>query len=328
LGMKATMASLIARYTSKHLKMILMGKNEKDFDSYVNLPHLIAPFVNNPDSALNTFNWCLDESKKRLQILHDTKCNDINELNQKIYSAFEKNIFIADPFSEDLDNPSPLKPLPFLVVFIDELDWLQSTLQQIDKQLFLDLVQYSKEIGIHLVLTQSSPSVHSLTPTLKYIFPTRLAFKVDSHVESLLILNQLGAEKLIVKGDALLLLPDHRQTIRLQIGTLNQKEYSQLVSNFQSKQTFDDNIINYQPKQTNTTPENQDLYDMAVQHVLNSQKTSISFLQRKMKIGYNLANQLLEQMEMNGILSKAELGGKREILIHSNKQQAKGKKWH
>ncbi|QRN41711.1 MAG: hypothetical protein GKC53_06375 [Neisseriaceae bacterium] len=325
LGMQAAIASLIARNTSQNMRMIFMGKNETDFGSYINLPHLIAPVIKKPTCVLNTINWCLNQAQKRLKILHDTQSKDINELNKKIYAASEKNIFIADPFSEDLDNPSPLKPLSFLVIFISELNWLNPMLQQIDKELLRKLIQYCKEIGIHLVSTQSTPSIQSITPTLKYAFPTRLAFKVNTHIQSLLILNQTGAEQLLSTGDCLLLLPDHLQTIHLQIGTLSRKECSQLMSNFDLEPIFDEDISNYQAKKHNE-PQNHDLYDMAVQHILNSQKTSISFLQRKMKIGYNLANQLLEQMQDNGILSKAELGGRRKILIDNKQIYTKDKK--
>ncbi|MFH4355096.1 MAG: DNA translocase FtsK 4TM domain-containing protein [Neisseriaceae bacterium] len=302
---------LVFKYSLQNLQLILIEHENNFFNDIKELPHLITPVIRTLDSALSALAWVIAEITRRLQIFQQIGCTTIEELNDKILQGHKKGILVPDPFSENLDDPQPLRPFPYLVIMVDELEWLSRN--ENVNSLLLQLVSQGHSTGIHLLAGQSYFSIHRLDPAIKTFFSARLSFQLENKLDSRYLLGQEGAESLLAFPDALLALNDSHRPLRFQLALCNSTDYRHLIRNFKLKPKFNHSILHYTP-QTLPNEKNDDLYDLAVQYVLTHKKTSISFLQRKMKIGYNLANELLVRMEKQGILSKGDLGGKREIL--------------
>ncbi|MBR7001890.1 MAG: DNA translocase FtsK 4TM domain-containing protein [Neisseriaceae bacterium] len=323
-GVNSMIVSMLYKARPDEVRFIMIDPKMLELSVYQDIPHLLCPVVTDMKLAANALAWSVAEMDKRYKLLAHVGVRNIEGFNAKIQEAIEKKQNIPNPFSLDPDNPEPLEKLPFIVVVVDEFaDLMMTGDKKKVEEYIVRLAQKARAAGIHLILATQRPSVDVITGLIKANIPTRIAFQVSSKVDSRTVLDQMGAENLLGQGDMLFLPPGTAYPQRIHGAFLSDDEVLEIVAWIKrhSAPNYIDGILDGGTGADDggfggiAGGENQDeLFDQAVKFVLETRKTSISSLQRHLRVGYNRAANLIEAMEQAGVLSALELGGARKIL--------------
>ena len=295
-GINSMILSLLYRNSPDNLRLMMIDPKMLEFSIYNDIPHLLTPVITNPKKAIAGLANMLKEMDRRYHLMSKAKVKNIENYNQKF----------------------PENRLPYIVVIIDELADLMMTGGKDVEISISRLAQMARASGIHLIVATQRPSVDVVTELIKANLPSRISFKVGQKIDSKVILDQYGAESLLGKGDMLFTLPSDNSLIRLHAPFTSEEEIEQIVEFLKSQRgvKYDENFL---PENLGADEEasfeRDELYEEAKEIVLREQKTSISYLQRKLQIGYNRAANIVEQLEMAGVLSAPNAKGQREILI-------------
>lgn len=330
-GINAMILSLLYKATPDQVRLILIDPKMLEMSVYEDIPHLLAPVVTDMREAANALTWCVNEMERRYKLMSKMGVRNLAGFNTKITEAHKKEENIPNPFSLTPDAPEPLEALPFIVVVIDELADLMMVAGKKIEELIARLAQKARAAGIHLVLATQRPSVDVITGLIKANIPTRISFQVSSRIDSRTILDQMGAESLLGQGDMLYLPPGTSLPIRVHGAFVDDDEVHRVVDYLkeQGEPEYIEGILEggapgetgdgVNPVTGLADPESDPLYDQAVAVVMESQRASISGVQRQLRVGYNRAARLIEEMERAGIVSAMRPNGNREILVPINK---------
>ena len=325
-GINAMILSLLYKAEARDVRLLMIDPKMLEMSVYEGIPHLLAPVVTDMRQAANGLNWCVFEMERRYKLMSKLGVRNLAGYNQKIDQAKDRSEFIPNPFSLTPDEPEPLDRLPFIVVVIDELADLMMVVGKKIEELIARLAQKARAAGIHLILATQRPSVDVITGLIKANIPTRMAFQVSSKIDSRTILDQMGAESLLGSGDMLYLPSGSGMPIRVHGAFVSDEEVHRVVSYLKSQGpanyiegVLEGGTIDGESDGPdlfgNSGGEKDPLYDQAVEIVLKNRKASISLVQRHLKIGYNRAARLVEDMEHSGLVSSMGTNGQREILV-------------
>ncbi|HEV8646295.1 MAG TPA: DNA translocase FtsK 4TM domain-containing protein [Burkholderiales bacterium] len=325
-ALNAMILSLVYKAPAKDVRLILVDPKMLELSVYEGIPHLLAPVVTDMKQAAQALNWCVGEMDRRYKLMSTLGVRNLSGFNQKIKEAEKAGRPLTNPFTITPENPEPLTELPLIVVVIDELADLMMVVGKKVEELIARLAQKARAAGVHLILATQRPSVDVITGLIKANIPTRVAFQVSSKVDSRTILDQMGAEQLLGQGDMLYLPPGTGYPQRVHGAFVADQEVHKVVDYLKSRgqpQYIDDVLEGGEAdaEEGVTTGEAQGeadpLYDQAVEIVLKSRRASISLVQRHLRIGYNRAARLIEQMERAGMVSTMQPNGNREVLAPS-----------
>ena len=327
-GINAMILSLLYKAEARDVRLILIDPKMLEMSVYEGIPHLLAPVVTDMKQAANALNWCVGEMERRYKLMSKLGVRNLAGYNKKIAEAAERGETLGNPFSLTPEQPEPLERLPFVVVVIDELADLMMVVGKKIEELIARLAQKARAAGIHLILATQRPSVDVITGLIKANIPTRLSFQVSSKIDSRTILDQMGAEALLGMGDMLYMPSGTGLPIRVHGAFVSDDEVHRVVSYL--KQQGEPNYIEGILEggvldgdgdvSTADMPgggggEADPMYDQAVAVVLQHRRASISLVQRHLRIGYNRAARLLEQMEKSGLVSAMSTNGNRDIVV-------------
>ncbi|MFO6420109.1 DNA translocase FtsK [Hylemonella sp. W303a] len=328
-GINAMILSLLYKAEAKDVRLLMIDPKMLEMSVYEGIPHLLAPVVTDMRQAAHGLNWCVAEMEKRYRLMSKLGVRNLAGYNAKIDEATAKEEFLYNPFSLTPDSPEPLKRLPHIVVVIDELADLMMVVGKKIEELIARLAQKARAAGIHLILATQRPSVDVITGLIKANIPTRIAFQVSSKIDSRTILDQMGAEALLGMGDMLYLPSGTGLPIRVHGAFVSDEEVHRVVSYLKSQGEPDyiegvleggtvdgeDGGLGLGGEGSGAGGEKDPMYDQAVEIVLKNRKASISLVQRHLKIGYNRAARLVEDMENAGLVSPMNTNGQRDILV-------------
>ena len=323
-AINAMILSLLYKAKPEDVRLIMIDPKMLELSVYEGIPHLLAPVVTDMKLAANALNWCVGEMEKRYKLMSAVGVRNLQGFNQKIRNAEAAGKKLTNPFSLTPDAPEPLAKLPMIVVVIDELADLMMVAGKQIEQLIARLAQKARAAGIHLILATQRPSVDVITGLIKANIPTRVAFQVSSKIDSRTILDQMGAESLLGAGDMLFLPPGTGYPQRVHGAFVADEEVHSVVEYLKQfgEPEYEEGILSGPTPEGGTpdlfgdTPdaEADPLYDEAVSFVLRTRRASISSVQRQLRIGYNRAARLVEQMETAGLVSPMGTNGNREVL--------------
>ena len=324
-GVNGMIMSMLFKATPDEVRFIMIDPKMLELSIYDGIPHLLCPVVTDMREAGQALNWCVAEMEKRYRLLSHAGVRNLDGFNQKVEQAKAAGKPLLNPFSLNPDDPEPLEKLPLIVVVIDELADLMMTERKSVEQQIARLAQKARAAGIHMIVATQRPSVDVVTGLIKANIPTRMAFTVQSKIDSRTILDQMGADELLKYGDSLFLQPGSAEPTRLQGAFVSDDEVHQVV-NFVKEQAptnYIEGLLSGEAaiETTNIVNPNansDELFDQAVAFVLESRKTSISALQRQLRIGYNRAANLVDALENAGVLSPADVNGSRRILAQKD----------
>ena len=324
-GVNGMIMSMLFKATPEEVRFIMIDPKMLELSIYDGIPHLLCPVVTDMREAGQALNWCVAEMEKRYRLLSHAGVRNLEGFNQKVEAAKAAGKPLLNPFSLSPDNPEPLEKLPLIVVVIDELADLMMTERKSVEQQIARLAQKARAAGIHMIVATQRPSVDVVTGLIKANIPTRMAFTVQSKIDSRTILDQMGADELLKYGDSLFLQPGSAEPTRLQGAFVSDNEVHQVVNYVKSQAPADyvEGLLSGEAalETTNIVNPNagsDELFDQAVAYILESKKTSISSLQRQLRIGYNRAANLMEALENAGVVSPADINGSRRILAQKD----------
>ncbi|WP_287881560.1 DNA translocase FtsK [Aquitalea sp.] len=326
-AINAMILSLLYKSTAREVRLIMVDPKMLELSVYEGIPHLLAPVVTDMKQAANALNWCVGEMERRYRLMSKLGVRNLAGYNQKIKDAEKSGEKIPNPFSLTPETPEPLDTLPLIVVVIDELADLMMVAGKKIEELIARLAQKARAAGIHLILATQRPSVDVITGLIKANIPTRIAFQVSSKIDSRTILDQMGAEALLGQGDMLYLPPGSGYPNRVHGAFVADDEVHHVVEFLKANGEPDyiEGILSGQAEadegsaaaasEADGGSEADPLYDEAVAIVVKTRKASISSVQRHLRIGYNRAARLIEQMESAGLVSAMETNGNRTVLV-------------
>jgi DNA segregation ATPase FtsK/SpoIIIE, S-DNA-T family len=325
-GINAMILSLLYKAEARDVRLLMIDPKMLEMSVYEGIPHLLAPVVTDMRQAAHGLNWCVGEMERRYKLLSKMGVRNLAGYNTKIDDAKSRGEFIYNPFSLTPEEPEPLDRLPHIVVVIDELADLMMVVGKKIEELIARLAQKARAAGIHLILATQRPSVDVITGLIKANIPTRISFQVSSKIDSRTILDQMGAEALLGMGDMLYMASGTGLPIRVHGAYVSDEEVHRVVSYLKTQGEPDyidgvleggtvDGEVDLLGDGTGSGNEKDPMYDQAVEVVLKNRKASISLVQRHLKIGYNRAARLVEDMEKAGMVSAMSSNGQREILV-------------
>ncbi len=327
-ALNAMILSLLYKATAADVRMIMIDPKMLELSVYEGIPSLLAPVVTDMKEAANALRWCVAEMERRYKLMATLGVRNIAGYNRKVSDAVAAGTPLYDPFFKrrnDSESPKPLDHLPFIVVIVDELADMMMTVGKKVEELIARLAQKARAAGIHLILATQRPSVDVITGLIKANIPTRMAFQVSSRVDSRTILDQSGAESLLGHGDMLYLPPGTSMPQRVHGAFVSDQEVHKVVEQLRAlgAPEYIDAIVNAPAEgmeegagfdAVDTGGEQDELFDQAVRIVTETRRASISGVQRRLKIGYNRAARMMEDMERVGIVGELQSNGAREVL--------------
>jgi S-DNA-T family DNA segregation ATPase FtsK/SpoIIIE len=322
-GINAMLLSLVYKSPPSQVRLILIDPKMLELSIYEGIPHLLAPVVTDMRQAANALNWCVAEMDRRYKLMNALGVRNMGGLNQKVREAAKAKQPILDPLAPDPATAEPLHEVSLIVVVIDELADLMMVVGKKLEELVARLAQKARAAGIHLILATQRPSVDVITGLIKANIPSRIAFQVSARVDSRTILDQMGAESLLGQGDMLFLPPGSGYPQRVHGAFVADHEVHKVVDYLKklARPQYLDSVL--EGPETEEAEEgaleapdgeSDPLYDQAVAIVLKTRRASISLVQRHLRIGYNRAARLIEQMERSGLVSAMQTNGNREVL--------------
>jgi len=327
-GLNAMLLSFLFKSTPDEVRMLMIDPKMLELSIYEGIPHLLAPVVTDMKEAANALRWCVAEMDRRYKLMAALGVRNLAGYNTKVTEAEEQGEPLVDPlWRPNAPNageaPEELATLPYVVVVVDEFADMIMVVGKKVEELIARIAQKARAAGIHLILATQRPSVDVITGLIKANIPTRIAFQVSSKIDSRTILDQQGAEQLLGNGDMLYLAPGTGVPIRIHGAFVADQEVHKVVEDWRQRGTpeYIDGLLDEQLSLTGEEnaeeddAETDELYDQAVQIVMETRRASISGVQRRLKIGYNRAARLLEAMEKAGLVSAMESNGTREVLI-------------
>jgi S-DNA-T family DNA segregation ATPase FtsK/SpoIIIE len=329
-AINAMILSLLYKALPGEVRLIMIDPKMLELSVYEGIPHLLTPVVTDMKEAANALRWCVGEMERRYKLMAALGVRNIGGYNRKVREAIDKGKPIADPLfnadevlEEDPEVPT-LETLPFIVIIVDELADMMMVVGKKVEELIARLAQKARAAGIHLILATQRPSVDVITGLIKANIPTRIAFQVSSKIDSRTILDQPGAEQLLGHGDMLYLAPGTGLPTRVHGAFVDDAEVHRVVDHLKGRgepeyiddilQTTTDFLPGSGGQSEDADAETDALYDDAVRIVTETRRASISGVQRRLKIGYNRAARMIEQMELAGVVGPQQSNGNREVL--------------
>jgi S-DNA-T family DNA segregation ATPase FtsK/SpoIIIE len=329
-AVNAMVLSLLYKSKASDVRLIMIDPKMLELSVYEGIPHLLAPVVTDMAQASSALRWCVAEMERRYQIMSTLGVRNIAGYNRKLKEAADKGEKLRDPMftpSEEHPEAPELEKLPLIVVVVDELADLMMTTGKKVEQLIARLAQKARASGVHLILATQRPSVDVITGLIKANIPSRIAFQVSAKVDSRTVIDQMGAESLLGHGDMLYLGPGTSHLVRVHGAFVSDQEVHRVVNHLrkQGKPAYLEGILETASEDVGgfaagglpghgSDAESDPLYDQAVHIVTDTRRASISGVQRRLKIGYNRAARMLEQMEETGVVGPLQSNGAREVL--------------
>jgi S-DNA-T family DNA segregation ATPase FtsK/SpoIIIE len=327
-GINSMILSLLYKAEPSDVRLILIDPKMLEMSMYEGIAHLLCPVVTDMKQAANALNWCVGEMERRYKLMSRLAVRNLAGFNRKVDEAQQRGELLPNPFSLTPEAPEPLVRLPYIVVVIDELADLMMVVGKKIEELIARLAQKARASGIHLILATQRPSVDVITGLIKANIPTRISFQVSSKIDSRTILDQMGAEALLGQGDMLYLTPGGGIPVRVHGAFVSDDEVHRVVEFLRAKSepnyiegileggVADDEVGGEAGAgSAGASGESDAMYDQAVAIVLQHRRASISLVQRHLRIGYNRAARLLEQMEKSGLVSAMSGSGNRDLLV-------------
>jgi len=308
-ALNSMLSSILFRASPDEVRLIMIDPKRVELGMYEDIPHLMTPVVVDPKQAVNALRWAVKEMEERYKKLAAAGVRNIEQFNRNIGHQIKEGGTGTDG--------EPLQPLAFIVIVIDELADLMMVARGDVEESIARLAQMARAVGLHLLLATQRPSVDVITGLIKANMPSRISFRVSSKTDSRTILDANGAEQLLGRGDMLFLPPASSRTIRLHGPYISEQESARLASFLrkQGKPVYDNSITAEDKKMDGVQLEKDELYDEAARIVVSSGQASISYLQRRLRIGFSRAARLVDMMEMDGIVSPGTGGKAREVLV-------------
>ncbi len=328
-GVNVMILSLLYKSSPEDVRLIMIDPKMLELSVYEGIPHLLTEVVTDMKDAANALRWCVGEMERRYKLMSALGVRNLKGYNQKILEAQESGEPLRDPLWKPRDSMDELPPylekLPSIVVVIDEFADMMMIVGKKVEELIARIAQKARAAGIHLILATQRPSVDVITGLIKANIPTRIAFQVQSKIDSRTILDQPGADQLLGQGDMLYLPPGSGVPTRVHGAFVDDHEVHAVVADWKKrgKPNYIDEILNGSLDEDNLLPgeqldfgdeESDPLYDEAVAFVTETRRVSVSSVQRKFRIGYNRAARIVEQMEASGVVTSAGSNGQREVL--------------
>ena len=329
-GINAMILSLLYKADASQVRLLMIDPKMLELSVYEGIPQLLAPVVTDMREAGHALNWCVREMDRRYKLLSKIGVRSLAGYNQKILEARAAGKPLANPFSLTPEAPEPLDTMPTIVVVIDELADLMMVTGKKVEELIARIAQKARAAGMHLILATQRPSVDVITGLIKANIPARISFQVSSRVDSRTVLDQMGAETLLGQGDMLYLAAGTGLPVRVHGAFVSDTEVHPVVAALKKQgapQYFEGVLDSADAASTGEAAdgagsgEADPLYDQAVDVVLKSKRASISLVQRHLRIGYNRAARLLEDMERAGLVSPMQGSGNRELLVPNRTQE-------
>ncbi len=329
-AVNAMILSLLYKAEPRQVRLVLVDPKMLELSVYEGIPHLLAPVVTDMKLAGNALNWCVGEMERRYKLMSTLGVRNLGGYNAKVAEARKAGKPLTNPFTLTPDAPEPIEEMPFIVVVIDELADLMMVTGKKIEELIARIAQKARAAGIHLILATQRPSVDVITGLIKANIPSRIAFQVASKVDSRTILDHMGAEALLGQGDMLFQPPGTGYPLRVHGAFVSDAEVHHVVEYLKAQggPQYLDGILEGSavdggngdgPGVEGADAESDPAYDQAVAIVLQTRRPSISLVQRHLRIGYNRAARLIEQMERAGLVSPMQSNGNRDVLVPAGK---------
>ncbi|MBA3507115.1 MAG: DNA translocase FtsK 4TM domain-containing protein [Betaproteobacteria bacterium] len=332
-AVNAMILSLLYKAEPRQVRLLLIDPKMLELSVYEGIPHLLAPVVTDMKLAPNALNWCVAEMERRYKLISQLGVRNLGTYNARIVEAKKAGKPLANPLTSTPGAPEPLEEMPLIVVVVDELADLMMVTGKKIEELIARIAQKARAAGIHLILATQRPSVDVITGLIKANIPSRIAFQVASKVDARTILDQGGAEALLGQGDMLFLPPGTGYPLRVHGAFVSDGEVHRVVAHLkdQGEPLYVEGVLEHGDSSGDTEEgaataaadaESDPMYDQAVNIVLKTRRPSISLVQRHLRIGYNRAARLIEQMERAGLVSAMQTNGNREVLVPAGKDRA------